>query len=79
MTTEQLKTLHKAKPFRPFTIHMADGTSVDVIHPELLLHTQGGRTAFINTEGEKVTIVDLLLVTKLTYQGENGSRRRRRS
>ena len=79
MTTEQLKTLHEAKPFRPFTIHMADGTSVDVSRPELLWRTRGGRTAFVNTEGEKVTIVDRLLVTKLTYQTENGSRRRRRS
>jgi hypothetical protein len=79
MTTEQLRSLHQAKPFRPFTIHMADGTSVAVNHPELLLHTQGGRTAFVNTEGENVTIVDRLLVTKLTYQTENGSRRRRRS
>jgi hypothetical protein len=79
MTSEQLKTLHEAKPFRPFTIHMADGTSVPVNHPELLLRTQGGRTAFVNTEGEMVTIVNLLLVTKLTYQNENGARRRRRS
>jgi hypothetical protein len=79
MTSNHLKTLHEAKPFRPFTIHMADGTSVTVHHPELLLRTQGGRTAFVNTEGENVTIVDLLLVTKLTYQDENGARRRRRS
>jgi len=79
MTTQQLRLLHQAKPFRPFTIHMADGTSVQVNQPELLLHTQGGRTAFVNTEGEHVTIVDLLLVTKLTYQNENGARRRRRS
>jgi hypothetical protein len=77
MTSDQLKTLHEAKPFRPFTIHMADGTSVDVNHPELMLRTQGGRTAFVNTEGEKVTIVDLLLVTKLTYSDGNGRRRRR--
>jgi hypothetical protein len=79
MTIEQLTSLHQAKPFRPFTIHMADGTSVDVSHPELLWRTQGGRTVFVNTEGEHVTIVDLLLVTKLTYQNENGARRRRKA
>lgn len=79
MTTEQLRSLHQAKPFRTFTIHIADGTSVDVIHPEMLWQTQGGRTDFVNTECEHVTIIDLLLVTKLTYQSENGARRRRRS
>jgi hypothetical protein len=79
MTSDQLKNLHEARTFKPFVIQMADGTSVPVDHPELLFRTQGGRTAFVNTEGEKVTIIDLLLVTKLTFQNENGARRRRRS
>jgi hypothetical protein len=57
---------------------MADGTSVPVNHPELLLHTQGGRTAIVNSEGERIIIVDLLLVTKLTPQNGNGAGRGRR-
>jgi hypothetical protein len=77
MTAEQLRTAHQTRPFRPFTIHMADGTSVDVPHPELLWQTQGGRTIFVNTGGEHVSIIDLLLVTKLTFG--NGRPRRRRS
>jgi hypothetical protein len=78
MTSDQLKSLHEARPFKPFVIHMADGTSVPVNHPELLLRTQGGRTAIVNTEGEKVSIIDLLLVTRLTFQSENGSRQRKK-
>lgn len=66
MTGEQLRAVHQARPFRPFTIHLADGSSVPVSHPELLWRTQGGRTIFVNTEGEAVTIIDLLLVTKIT-------------
>lgn len=76
MTTEQIRTLHEARPFRPFTIHRADGTSVEVSHPELMLRTQGGRTVIVNTGGEDVAIIDLLLVTKLTLT--NGTTRRRR-
>lgn len=76
MTTEQIKTLHEARPFRPFTIHLADGSSVEVPHPELMWRTQGGRTVFVNTSGEDVAIIDLLLVTKLTLN--NGTARRRR-
>jgi hypothetical protein len=77
MTIEQLRAAHRAQPFRPFTIHLADGTSVDVPHPELLFQTQGGRTIFVNTGGEDVSIIDLLLVTKLTF-GNGRSRGRRR-
>ena len=78
MTTEQLKNVHGAKPFRPFTIHLADGTSLDVSHPEILWRTQGGRTIFVNTSGEHVAIVDLLLVTKLTVHNGSVSSRRKR-
>ena len=66
MTREQLITVHQAKPFRPFVLHLADGDSIPVKHPELLWRTTGGRTIFINTGGENVSIVDLLLVTRIT-------------
>ena len=77
MTAEQLRAVHDARPFKPFTIYLADGTSVAVAHPELLWRTQGGRTIFVNTGGEDVTIIDLLLVTKITF-GNGRSRGRRR-
>jgi hypothetical protein len=76
MTIEQLDNAHKAQPFKPFTVHLADGTRHRVRHPELLWRTPGGRTIFISLGGERVAIVDLLLVTKIT-QG-NGVHRRRR-
>ena len=74
MTIEQLDAVHKAKPFHPFVVHLADGTSIAVRHPELLWRTQGGRTIFINTGGEEVSIVDLLLVTRIAVA--NGSKLR---
>ena len=77
MTSEQLRAAHKAQPFKPFTVHLADGTSVNVPHPEVLLQTQGGRTIFVNTGGEDVSIIDLLLVTRLTFG--NGRPKRRGS
>jgi hypothetical protein len=78
MTTEQLDTVHTAKPFRAFTLHLADGTKHEVAHPELMWRTPGGRTVFVSLGGERVAIVDLLLVTQITYgNGSNGRRRRR--
>ncbi len=76
MTIEQLDTIHKAQPFKPFTVHLADGAKHYVPHPELLWHPPGGRTIFVSEGGEKVAIIDLLLVTKITHG--NGARRRRR-
>lgn len=77
MTTEQLDAVAKAQPFRPFTVHLADGTKHHVLHPEMIWRTPGGRTIVIALGGEKTAIVDLLLVTKIV-QG-NGTPRRRRA
>jgi len=76
MTTEQFRALHQVKPFKPFTVHLADGSHVKVPHPEMVFQTQGGRTIFVNTTGETVEIIDLLLVTKITTA--NGTPKRRR-
>jgi len=77
MTIEQLKAAHEAKPFRAFTLHIADGSSHHVHHPELLWRTPGGRTVIVSSGGEDVSIIDLLLVTKISMaSGSNGRRRR---
>ena len=76
MTTDQLDQVHQAKPFKPFTIHLADGTKHRVVSPEFMWRTPGGRTIFVSTGPEAAAIIDLLLVTKITIG--NGERRRRR-
>ena len=64
MTVEQLRSLHQAQPYRPFRIHLADGRSLDVKHPEMLAH-EGGRTVIVYVASERFEIVDLLLVSSL--------------
>jgi hypothetical protein len=78
MTAAQLKAAHEAKPFLPFTIHMAEGTSIHVSHPEALFRTKGGRIAVVNTTGDKLEIIDLLLVTRLSFQNGAPTSRKRR-
>jgi hypothetical protein len=36
MTIEQLREFHVARLFRPFDIHLADGQTFAVVHPEQL-------------------------------------------
>jgi len=67
MTIQKLIEAHDRRPFQPFTISLADGTSIRVRHPEFLMRTAGGRTIHVATgKGEEAEIIDLLLVTKLT-------------
>jgi hypothetical protein len=77
MTIEQLDRVHQARPFQPFTIHLADGTKHRVVSPEFLARTQGGRTIAVSAGDNAVAIIDLLLVTKITL--DNGAGRRKRS
>jgi hypothetical protein len=77
VTTEKVRELHEKRPFEPFVIHTADGRTVRVIHPEFLLRTVGGRTVYVHTgKGDRVEIIDLLLVTKLTTGSTNGKQRK---
>ena len=77
MTTEQLRKVHTATPFRPFSLRLADGTNVNVPHPEFLWIHPGGRTVHVATSDDAAEIIDLLLVTAIEVG--NGTRRRRRT
>ena len=77
MTVEQLRKLHRATPFKPFEIHLADGRSLAVEHPEVLAIAPPGRTIGVGLTDGTVEIVDLLLVTSLKPRA-NGSPRTRR-
>jgi hypothetical protein len=78
MTVQQLRNMHQARPFKPFEIHLADGRSIPVDHPELLAVTSGGRTIAVAVEEDAVEVIDLLLVTSLKPRS-NGAPRGRRS
>lgn len=76
MTSDQVRTLHQAKPFAAFTLHLADGEKIPVKSPEFMWITPGGRTVFVSQGDEKVSIIDLLLVTQLTLGNGRTLRRK---
>jgi hypothetical protein len=65
MTIEQLRNMHRATPFQPFTIRLADGRSFFVKHPGYLSHSPSGRTVIVHQDDDSFNILDLLLVTEL--------------
>lgn len=73
MHIEQIRQLLSAQPFQPFQVHLADGRSVSVPHPEFAWVTPGGRTIFVSDGAERVHRIDALLVTSLS-DPETGSR-----
>jgi hypothetical protein len=65
MTVEQLRTLLRAQPFRPFVIHLADGREVEVLHQEFAIISPKGRTAIVYRPDESFEFIDVMLVTSL--------------
>lgn len=65
MTTEQFQNaLHQA-PFRPFTIHMADGRAFHVAHPDFVARSPSGRTVLVFDAEDNYSVLDLLLMSEL--------------
>ena len=66
MTADELRKALHARPFRPFTIYMADGRTLRVIHPDFVAISPTGRMASVYTErDEGADQIDLLLVTRI--------------
>ena len=74
MTVEQLKNIHGAKPFRPFTVHMDDGRSFRIDHPEFLSHSPSGRTIIVYQSDDSFVILDMPGVSKLEVHAPKPSR-----
>lgn len=65
MTIEEIKRVHGARPFEPFTMHPADGRKLRVKHPEFMMQIPGGRIVYVATPDGDVESVDLLMVVSL--------------
>jgi hypothetical protein len=80
MTIEQLRAWCETVPFRPFTIHLADGRAIPVRHREFIMPSPSGRTVSVYLPDDTLHVIDLLLVTDLeAAPKDNGSRRRRQA
>lgn len=78
MTIEPLREASRTRPFRPFTICLADGQRFDVPHPDFLYFPPNSpRTLVVTMPSGAVRLIDRLLVTSL--DGENGTALQRRA
>jgi hypothetical protein len=80
MTIEQLRNLYNAQPFQPFTMHLADGRAIPVMHREFMASAPSGRTVTVYQPDDTMNVIDLLLVTDVEVKPKSdGSSKRRRS
>jgi hypothetical protein len=77
MTTADLKRLYEARPFKPFTIHLADGRNIRVEHPEFIAFAPTGRAMNVFEPDGSFHMLDVMLVTDLHVRANGNSRRKR--
>ena len=68
MTAEKLRSALSERPFRPFTLHLADGCRIPVAHPEFVAQDPTGRTAVVYLPNGESRYVDLVLVTEIDFR-----------
>ena len=78
MTGGEIRKLFEATPFLPFRVHVANGKSVDVPHPDLMHLSPTGRRLIVDRPDDTFEIIDVLIVTSLETLSQNGSRPRGR-
>ncbi len=74
MNGQTLRDLHRAEPFRPFVMHMADGRSIEARHPEFMAVSPSGRIAVVfspNEPDDSSHYIDVLMVTDVEVRGSS--------
>jgi len=80
MTIQPIRSLYNARPFRPFTLHLTDGRSFFVQHPEHIASSSSGRTVAVYQPDDTSQIIDIQFVADVevepTLRGSKKPRRR---
>ncbi len=70
MTAQEFRSVFDAEPFRPFTVHLADGRAVMVPHQEYALLSPTGRTLIVYQDDDSFQVLDLVLATGVQINGK---------
>jgi hypothetical protein len=67
MTVEELRHHIKARPFRPFSLHVADGRTILVSHHDFILVSPSGRIIYVFQPDDSHDILDIMLITGISF------------
>ena len=79
MHTTAIRSLLARRPFVPFEMHLADGRSIPIRHPDMLVISPGGATVTTFVDFETLVVIPLDRVASLETAGVGSSRGRSRS
>lgn len=79
MTSDKIKEVLKAEPFRPFRLHMGNDRHADVAHPELMTLSPSGRIGVVFGLNDAMEIIDVFMVQSIEMLPHRGRAGRRRS
>jgi hypothetical protein len=67
MRPEPIKDAAQAQPFKPFTIHLADGREARVPAPDFMSFHPKGRLVVIFTEAGGIRHLDMAMITEISF------------
>ena len=70
---ERIRELYWAKPFRPFTLHLADGQSVTVAHPELMALSANTKELFVMDPDGAGRFINVPQITEIKVKSRKAS------
>ena len=79
MSIQELRELRDATPFRPFSIHLADGRAIPVCHRDFVMSAPNGRTVIVYQPDSSFDIVDVMLVTSLRVKSNGRASHKKQS
>ncbi len=73
MQVDEIRTLLHGRPFVPFTIHLADGRTMRVEHPDFVATAPEGNSIIVYEPDSSFAIVDLSLAVDAEVKAQTVS------
>jgi hypothetical protein len=67
MQPDPIRSAHKLRPFKPFTIVTASGESYRVRHPEMMGQSPRGDIVIVMPKGDEVVMIDVANINEIAY------------
>jgi hypothetical protein len=74
MNVKSIREYCEEKPFRPFTIHLSDGRSIPVQHPEMVLYPPNGQELIVYQPDNSFDFVDVFQITGLKVKSRTNGK-----
>ncbi len=67
MLTDEMRSLLRAQPFRPFSVHITDGTVVNIHHHDYAWLLPSGGELHVEDAQGKVHLISTAQISKISY------------